>query len=194
MGGTAIAADSQIGQQNAWPGRIDFNLLAQFADDDAHNNLMLGTHTRAAGLEDPVFEGPGAVERVVERWTTERALWLRDNAAVEPSQRVIPIPQAVVECWNGAKNSACDEYRQAVLALGRPIDSVRDPNRRIGERDIGRTVPEWPVPPPPPAPVVAASPPPSNLAKVTILRNGEAKEHSVTRSDHAATQGRRSQY
>ena len=67
VGGTAIAPDSQIGQQNAWPGRIDFNLLAQFADDDAHNNLMLGTHTRAAGLEDPVFEGPGAVERVVER-------------------------------------------------------------------------------------------------------------------------------
>ncbi len=34
---------------------------------------------------------------------------------------------------------------------------------------------------------------PSNLAKVTIVRNGETKEYSVTRSDNAATQGRRSQ-
>src|SRR5215831_3063235 len=80
------------------------------------------------------------------------------------------------------------------LLLGRPIESVRDQNRRVGERDIGRTVPERPAPPPPPAPVVAAPPPPSNLAKVTIVRNGETKEYSVTRSDHAATQGRRSQY
>jgi pilus assembly protein CpaB len=82
------------------------------------------------------------------------------------------------------------------LLLGRPIESGRDPNRRIGERDIGRIIPEpvRPVPPPPPAPVVAAPPPPSNLAKVTIVRNGETKEYSVTRSDHAATQGRRSQY
>src|SRR5499433_1546578 len=82
------------------------------------------------------------------------------------------------------------------LLLGRPIESVRDQNRRIGERDIGRIIPEpvRPVPPPPPAPVVAAPPPPSNLAKVTIVRNGESKEYSVTRSDHAATQGRRSQY
>ena len=79
------------------------------------------------------------------------------------------------------------------LLLGRPIESGRDPNRRIGERDIGRTIPERPVPPPPPAPVVKAPPPPpSNLAKVTIVRNGESKEYSVTRSaDVAATQGRR---
>ena len=27
--------DSQFGQQNAWPGRIDLNCFAQFADDDA---------------------------------------------------------------------------------------------------------------------------------------------------------------
>jgi pilus assembly protein CpaB len=79
------------------------------------------------------------------------------------------------------------------LLLGRPIESVRDQNRRIDERDIGRTIPERPAPPTPPAPVVAAPPPPSNLAKVTIVRNGETKEYSVTRSD-AATQGRRSQY
>jgi pilus assembly protein CpaB len=79
------------------------------------------------------------------------------------------------------------------LLLGRPIESGRDPNRRIGERDIGRMIPEpvRPVPPPAPAPVVAAPPPPSNLAKVTIVRNGETKEYSVTRTDDAATQGRR---
>jgi pilus assembly protein CpaB len=80
------------------------------------------------------------------------------------------------------------------LLLGRPIESVRDQNRRIDERDIGRTIPERPAPPTPPAPVVAAPPPPSNLAKVTIVRNGETKEYSVTRTDHATTQGRRSQY
>jgi pilus assembly protein CpaB len=79
------------------------------------------------------------------------------------------------------------------LLLGRPIESVRDQNRRVGERDIGRTVPERPAPPPPPTPVVAAPPPPSNLAKVTIVRNGETKEYSVTRTDHVATPGRRSQ-
>jgi pilus assembly protein CpaB len=73
------------------------------------------------------------------------------------------------------------------LILGRPNESGRDPNRRIGERAIGRTIPEpvRPVAPPPPAPVAAAPAPPSNLAKVTIVRNGE------TRSDDAATQGRR---
>jgi pilus assembly protein CpaB len=82
------------------------------------------------------------------------------------------------------------------LLLGRPIESGRDPHRRIGERDIGRIIPEpvRPVSPPPPAPVVVAPPPPSNLAKVGIVRNGETKEYSVTRSDNAATQGRRSQY
>jgi pilus assembly protein CpaB len=69
------------------------------------------------------------------------------------------------------------------LLLGRPIESGRDPNRRIGERDIGRMIPEPVRPPPPPAPVpvVAAPPPPSNLTKVTIVRNGESKEYSVTR-------------
>jgi pilus assembly protein CpaB len=87
------------------------------------------------------------------------------------------------------------------LLLGGPIESGREPNRRIGERDIGRIIPEPVRPPPPPAPVVVvAPPPPSNLTKVGILRNGETKEYSVTRSDsvtgsdNAATQGRRSQY
>src|SRR5262249_53979679 len=79
------------------------------------------------------------------------------------------------------------------LLLSRPIESGRDPNRRIGERDIGRTIPEPVRPAPPPAPVAAAPPPPppSNLAKVTIVRNGESKEYSVMRSADAATQGRR---
>ena len=79
------------------------------------------------------------------------------------------------------------------LLLGRPIESGRDSIRRIGERDIGRMIPEPVRPPPPPAPVpvVAAPPPPSNLTKVTIVRNGESKEYSVTRSGDSATQGRR---
>ena len=38
MSATAIVqaiTDSQFGQQNAWSGRIDLNLFAQFVDDDA---------------------------------------------------------------------------------------------------------------------------------------------------------------
>jgi pilus assembly protein CpaB len=79
------------------------------------------------------------------------------------------------------------------LILGRPIESGRDANRRIGERDIGRTIPEpvRQVAPPPPALVAAAPALPSNQTKVTIVRNGETKEYSVMRSDNAATQGRR---
>jgi pilus assembly protein CpaB len=76
------------------------------------------------------------------------------------------------------------------LILSRPIESGGDPSRRIGERDIGRIVPEpvKPVaPPPPPAPVVAAPAPPSNQVKVTIVRNGEPKEYSVTRREGATT-------
>ena len=34
-------------------------------------------------------EQPGEVERAVERWATERAVWWRDHAAVEPSQRFV---------------------------------------------------------------------------------------------------------
>jgi pilus assembly protein CpaB len=75
------------------------------------------------------------------------------------------------------------------LILSRPVQSSHDPNRRIGERDIGRIIPEpvKPVAPPPPAPVVAAPAPPSNQAKVTIVRNGETKEYSVMRSEGATT-------
>jgi pilus assembly protein CpaB len=75
------------------------------------------------------------------------------------------------------------------LILSRPVQSSRDPNRRIGEPDIGRIIPEpvKPVVPPPPAPVVAAPAPPSNEVKVTIVRNGEATDYSVMRSQGAAT-------
>jgi pilus assembly protein CpaB len=81
------------------------------------------------------------------------------------------------------------------LILGRPTDSDRDPNRRrISERDIGRIIPEpvRPVaPPPPPAPVAAAPAPPTNQVKITIMRNGEAKEYTVLRSKEDATTARR---
>jgi pilus assembly protein CpaB len=75
------------------------------------------------------------------------------------------------------------------LILGRPIESGGDPNRRIGERDIGRVIPEpvKPVAPPPPASVAAAPPPPSNQVKITIVRNGETKEYSVIRSEGGTT-------
>jgi pilus assembly protein CpaB len=75
------------------------------------------------------------------------------------------------------------------LILSRPVQSRPDPNRRIGERDIGRIIPEpvKPVASPPPAPVVAAPAPRSNQVKVTIVRNGEAKEYSVMRSEGATT-------
>jgi pilus assembly protein CpaB len=72
------------------------------------------------------------------------------------------------------------------LLLGRSIDSSRDANRRIGERDIGRTIAEPPrSAPPPTAPVAAAPAPPSNLVKVSIVRNGESKQYSVMRSEAA---------
>jgi pilus assembly protein CpaB len=73
------------------------------------------------------------------------------------------------------------------LILGRPIESGGDSNRRIGERDIGRVIPEpvKPVAPAPPASVAAAPPPPSNQVKITIVRNGETKEYSVMRSEGA---------
>jgi pilus assembly protein CpaB len=79
------------------------------------------------------------------------------------------------------------------LLLSRPNESAGDPNRRIGERDIGRTIPEpvRPVAPPPPPPVAAAPAPPSNQVKITIMRNGESKEYSVTRSKEDATTARR---
>src|SRR5215471_9723215 len=77
------------------------------------------------------------------------------------------------------------------LILARPLESNPDPNRRVGEKDIGRTSPEpvRPPAPPPPAPTTAAPVVPSNTVKITIVRNGETKEYSVLRSD--VTNGRR---
>src|SRR6478752_9147196 len=64
------------------------------------------------------------------------------------------------------------------LILARPLESKPEPNRRVSEKDIGRTRPE-PVPPaapPPPAPVVAPVAP-SNTVKITVVRNGETKQY-----------------
>jgi pilus assembly protein CpaB len=76
------------------------------------------------------------------------------------------------------------------LILGRPTEAGEDRTRRVSERDIGRTMPETvrPAAPPPPAPVAAA---PSNVAKVSIVRNGESKEYSVMRSEDPVTDGGR---
>ena len=63
------------------------------------------------------------------------------------------------------------------LILGPPIEPDVDPNRRISEGDIGRAIVQpvrAQVPPPPPTPAPVAPPP-----KVSIIRNGEAKEYSV---------------
>jgi pilus assembly protein CpaB len=77
------------------------------------------------------------------------------------------------------------------LILARPLESNPDPNRRVSEKDIGRTSPEpvRPPAPPPPASTPAAPVVPSNTVKITIVRNGETKEYSVLRSD--ITNGRR---
>ena len=78
------------------------------------------------------------------------------------------------------------------LILARPVESNPDPNRRVSEKDIGRTSPEPvrpPPAPPPPAPVVAAPVVPSNTVKITVVRNGETKEYEVQRSE--STDGKR---
>jgi pilus assembly protein CpaB len=80
------------------------------------------------------------------------------------------------------------------LILARPVESKPDPNRRVSEKDIGRTLPEPvrpPPAPPPPAPVKAAPVVPSNTVKITIVRNGEIKEYEVQRTN-AGTDGKRS--
>ena len=78
------------------------------------------------------------------------------------------------------------------LILARPVESKPDPNRRVSEKDIGRTSPEPmrpPAAPPPPAPVVAAPVVPSNTVKITVVRNGETKQYEVQRSE--STDGKR---
>jgi pilus assembly protein CpaB len=80
------------------------------------------------------------------------------------------------------------------LILARPVESKPDPNRRVSEKDIGRTRPEPvrppPAPPPPPAPVKAAPVVPSNTVKITVVRNGESKEYEVQRTN-GVTDGKR---
>ena len=78
------------------------------------------------------------------------------------------------------------------LILARPVESKPDPNRRVSEKDIGRTSPEPlrpPPAPPPPAPVVAAPVVPSHTVKITVVRNGETKQYEVQRSE--STDGKR---
>ena len=77
------------------------------------------------------------------------------------------------------------------LILARPVESKPDPNRRVSEKDIGRTTPELmrPPAPPPPAPVVAAPVVPSNTVKITVVRNGETRQYEVQRSEN--TDGKR---
>jgi pilus assembly protein CpaB len=80
------------------------------------------------------------------------------------------------------------------LILARPVESNPDPNRRVSEKDIGRTSPEPvrpPPAPPPPAPVVKAPVAPTNTVKITVVRNGEIKEYEVQRTN-AGTDGKRS--
>jgi pilus assembly protein CpaB len=77
------------------------------------------------------------------------------------------------------------------LILSRPLEAKPEPNRRVSEKDIGRTTPE-PVraaAPPPPASIVAAPVVPSNTVKISIVRNGETKEYTVVRTD--VTDGKR---
>jgi len=72
------------------------------------------------------------------------------------------------------------------LILARPVESTPDPNRRVSEKDIGRTTPEpMRSPSPPPPPVVAAPVAPSNTVKITVVRNGETKQYEVQRSESA---------
>jgi pilus assembly protein CpaB len=80
------------------------------------------------------------------------------------------------------------------LILARPVESNPGPNRRVSEKDIGRTSPEPvrpPPAPPPPAPVVKAPAAPTNTVKITVVRNGEIKEYEVQRTN-AGTDGKRS--
>src|SRR5215468_377922 len=125
----------------------DFVDIVMIADEvsskrQSYSDILL-EHVKVLGIDQIASEGeekPKVVQAVTLEVTKEQA-------------------QKILLATNIGKLS---------LLLGRPIESIRDENRRIGERDIGRTIPERPVPPPPPAPVVKAPPPPSNLAKVTI--------------------------
>jgi pilus assembly protein CpaB len=145
----------------------DFVDIIMIADDvssrrQSYSDILL-EHVKVLAIDQIASEGDG-------KPTVARAVTL--EVTKEQAQKILL-------ATNVGKLS---------LALGRPIESSSDPNRRISERDIGRIIPE-PVrpapPPPPPAPVAAPPPPPSNKVNVTIIRNGEPKEYSVTRWEGA---------
>jgi pilus assembly protein CpaB len=139
----------------------DFVDIIMIADDvssrrQSYSDILL-EHVKVLAIDQIASEGDG-------KPTVARAVTL--EVTKEQAQKILL-------ATNVGKLS---------LALGRPIESSGEPNRRVSERDIGRIIPE-PVrpapPPPPPAPVAAPPPPPSNKVNVTIVRNGEAKEYSV---------------
>jgi pilus assembly protein CpaB len=76
------------------------------------------------------------------------------------------------------------------LILRRPEEGNSDPNRRVTERDLGRTEVRSDVtrqvggPPPPvvPAPAPAAAPP--TTTKVVIVRNNKREEYTVRRTEY----------
>jgi pilus assembly protein CpaB len=150
----------------------DFVDLVMIADEpsskrQSYSDILL-EHLKVLAIDQIASEGE-------EKPTVARAVTL--EATKEQAQKILL-------ATNVGKLS---------LILSRPNESAGDANRRIGERDIGRIIPEpvRPVAPPPPAPVVAAPAPPSNQVKVTIVRNGESKEYSVMRSKEDATTARR---
>lgn len=76
------------------------------------------------------------------------------------------------------------------LILRRPEEGDSNSNRRITERDLGRSEdriapraarPATP-PPPPPQPVAVAAPAPSHTVKVAIVRNNKREEYTVRRT------------
>jgi pilus assembly protein CpaB len=150
----------------------DFVDLVMIADEpsskrQSYSDILL-EHLKVLAIDQIASEGE-------ERPTVARAVTL--EVTKEQAQKILL-------ATNVGKLS---------LILSRPNESAGDPNRRIGERDIGRIIPEpvRPVAPPPPPPVAAAPAPPSNQVKVTIMRNGETKEYSVMRSKEDATTARR---
>jgi hypothetical protein len=75
------------------------------------------------------------------------------------------------------------------LILRRPEEGNSDPNRRVTERDLGRTevrsdVTRQVAAPPPvvPAPAPAATPP--TTTKVVIVRNNKREEYTVRRTEY----------
>ena len=72
------------------------------------------------------------MERAVERWAAERAVWLRDDAAIELSQRDF-VPQAIGE-YRKAEDAAEDFTPFAVARESRGA-SAR-PRQRLTKADL----------------------------------------------------------